>query len=156
MTKPEERQFRLRLLVLLPVYLAYAQLCALAVSAVGWAMTFELTGRAFLSTHLVLAALATVIALALLGMFAPLYRITVGPEGIRPGPVEPIPWDAVRTARVIRRSALSYLELETREHRKHRVPLFVVDLTGFAEAVEQFAGEDHPSARALWEWVEAE
>jgi hypothetical protein len=152
----DARLFRVRLSVLLPFYLAAAQVFALAWSAMSWAISSDLSGRMFLNNYLVLAALATVAAVARTAVIAVWHRIEVGPEGIRfrPGPVEPISWDAIQTVRVIRWSALSYLELETRKDRKHWFPLYLVDLPGFAEAVEHFAGEDHPLTWALCEWID--
>jgi hypothetical protein len=147
--------FRLRLSVLLPVYLVFAQLCALVGALALWAFTFDLTWQGFLRIYLVLTILATVAAIART-LRAALQRIEVGLEGIRgrPGPIEPIYWDAIQTVRVTRWSVLSYLELETQKDRKHRFPLYLADLPGFVAAVERFAGEDHPLTWALWEWME--
>ena len=154
----EPKRFRLRLSIVLPAYLAFAQVCALAGAAVLWAISADLSGQMFLNTYLVLAALATVAAVARTVVVVAWHRIEVGPEGIRSrlGPVEPIDWDAIQTVRISRWSVLSYLELETLKNRKHRFPLYVTDLTGFVEAVERFAGEDHPLTWALWEWMEVE
>lgn len=154
----EPQRFRLRLSILLPAYLALAQVCALAGAATLWVIGSDLSGRMFLNTYLVLAAVATVAAMARTAVVAVWHRVEVGPEGIRSrlGPVEPIYWDAIQTVRVVRWSVLSYLELETRKGRVHRFPLYLADLPGFVEAVERFAGENHPLTWALWEWVEAE
>jgi hypothetical protein len=144
-------------LVLLPAYLVFAQACALVGAPVLWAIRYDLTWQRFVNTYLVVAVLATVAALART-LRAALQRIEVGPEGIRgrPGPIEPIYWDAIQTVRVSRWSVLSYLELETGKDRMHRFPLYLADLPGFVAAVERFAGEDHPLTWALWEWMESE
>jgi hypothetical protein len=156
MSRTEDtRRFRVRLSVLLPAYLAFGQVCVLVGTAILWATSFEPAGRMVLNTYLAFAALATVAAVGRTAVVAAWHRVEVGPEGIRarPGPIEPIAWEAIQAVRVIRWSVLSYLELETRKGRTHRFPLYLADLLGFADAVEHFAGEDHPLARALWEWA---
>ncbi len=154
----DARRFRVRVSVLLPAYLVAAQVFALAWSALSWAISPDPSGWMALTSYLVLAALATVAAVGRTAVIAVWHRIEVSSEGIRarPGPVEPISWDAIQTVRVVRWSVLSYLELETRKGRTHRFPLYLADLPGFAEAVEQYAGEDHPLTWALWEWIDRE
>jgi hypothetical protein len=153
----EPRQFRLRLLIVFPAYLVFAQACALGIAPALWAIGSDRSWQGLPRVYLALATVATLLA-AVRTFRAALQRIEVGPEGIRsrPGPVEPIYWEAIQTARITRWSVLSYLELETRKGRKHRFPLYVADLPGFVAAVERFAGEDHPLTWALWEWTEAE
>jgi hypothetical protein len=133
----------------------FAQAVAVVAALAMCAFSANLSWQGFTRIYLVFAAMATLVAAART-LRAAWQRIEVGPEGIRgrPGPIEPIYWDAIQTVRVIRWSVLSYLELETRKDRRHRFPLYVADLPGFVAAVEEFAGEDHPLTWTLWEWMD--
>lgn len=154
----EPRLFKLRLAIVLPAYLVFAQVCALAAALCIAGITLELSAESFLKFYLAFATVGAVIAIAHSLRVTIWHRIGVGPKGIHsyPGLAEPAYWDAIHTVRITRWSVLSYLELETQKNRKHRFPLYVADLPGFVEAVERFAGEDHPLTWALWEWMEAE
>jgi hypothetical protein len=99
--------------------------------------------------------LAAVSAIARTAVVAAFHRIEVSPAGIRARPrdKQPIPWDAIHTARITRWFVLSYLELEVPGGKPARFPLYLADLPGFAAAVEEFAGENHPLTWVLREWL---
>ena len=151
-------RYRLHLVILLPAYLVFAQLCALVGGVMLAAIRLDFSGERFLGGFLAFSALATAGALARALVVAAWHRIEVGPVGIRARPRDrqPIPWAAIETVRITRWSLLSYLELEVANGRPARFPLYLTDLPGFAVAVEEFAGENHPLTWALYEWLEHE
>jgi hypothetical protein len=152
----EPHRFRFRPAILLPAYLVFFQFLALIASLCLLAIRGDFTGPGAIELVLALSTLATLSAVARTAVVAAWHRIEVGPAGIRARPRDerPVPWDTIHTARITRWLVLSYLELEVPGGKPARFPLYLTDLPGFADAVEAFAGENHPLTWALREWLQ--
>jgi hypothetical protein len=149
----EPRRFHIHQAILGATYLVFFQFVALGVALLLLALRGDFTGPGAVEILIGLATFATLSAVSRTAVVAAWHRIEVGPAGIRARPRDdrPVSWDAIHTARITRWFVLSYLELEVPVGKPVRFPLYLADLPGFADAVEQFAVENHPLTWALRE-----
>ncbi len=90
------------------------------------------------------------------GLYVVLFRVRVGPGGLRGYDFWSLPavvsWDGITDLRPLSLVGLPFLLIQSDVSRRRLwLPLFLADYPGFVEAVAESAGDDHPLTVALKE-----
>jgi hypothetical protein len=104
------------------------------------------------------AMIAVLLAPALLA-YVLIWKVRIGPASLRGsdfwGRFVTVTWTSVRAVQPFYLPLLPFLRVySTETPRVIWLPLFLVNYRRFAELVAEYAGEDHPIAREVWQRLE--
>ena len=94
-----------------------------------------------------------------LWLYVLVWRVWVGPDALRGwdfwGRFVTVPWGSIHTVKLLNFPLLPTARLySTGTRRVIWLPLFLAGYSRFAELVAEYAGEDHPVTRAVWQRIE--